>query len=354
MYVSGHVNIFDMVDIDLFIVVALNMIVVQLGYTGESEPLFYNYLRPLTSLDEGLYALTCEEDVCFLATFVRYFKLIKVYIKHGVTALDSYIRPPRFRATIEEFTDEPGSISPIEHRSKKMLLLTWHDSSEPTKKPVFESVTPRSLPEHNSSTPCKDFICESITPRCMRHCMLTLHSDKSVITYTQLRCVQGVDTQDHETKLDGEEGFADVAGSGVESFSLSHDESFELPVLEEPDVGRTQEPIVAEVKTQEPIVEEVRTQEPTVEDFIVEDLMSRKGRYGVSKVFDTAYWGFLRVGTTFDIFQNILFPYGLNTAYWSFLDTAYWILFPSWSLVKCRHRYAVSSLMDMAYWLSEQ
>ncbi|GJR20790.1 integrase, catalytic region, zinc finger, CCHC-type containing protein [Tanacetum coccineum] len=37
-----------------------------------------------------------------------------------------------------------------------------------------------------------------------------------------------------------------------------------------------------------------------------------------------------------------------------FLDTAYWILFPSWSSVKCRHRYTVSSLMDTAYWLSEQ
>ncbi|GJZ97004.1 hypothetical protein Tco_0669338, partial [Tanacetum coccineum] len=42
-----------------------------------------------------------------------------------------------------------------------------------------------------------------------------------------------------------------------------------------------------------------------------------KGRYGVSKVLDTPYWGFLGVGTTFDIFQNILFPYSLNTAYWS-------------------------------------
>ncbi|GJX00358.1 hypothetical protein Tco_0184271, partial [Tanacetum coccineum] len=84
------------------------------------------------------------------------------------------------------------------------------------------------------------------------------------------------------------------------------------------------------------------------------DRCLEKGRYGVSKVFDTAYWGFLRVGTTFDIFQNILFPYGLNTVYWSFLDTAYWILFPSWSLVKCRHRYGVSFLMDTAYWLSEQ
>ncbi|GKG13379.1 hypothetical protein Tco_0350339, partial [Tanacetum coccineum] len=97
---------------------------------------------------------------------------------------DSYIRPPRFRATIEEITDEPGSIAPIEHRSEKMLLLTWHDSSEPTKKPVCESVTPRSLPEHDSSTPCKDSIYESVTPRCMPHCMLTPPSDESVITYT--------------------------------------------------------------------------------------------------------------------------------------------------------------------------
>ncbi|GJV83987.1 hypothetical protein Tco_1523885 [Tanacetum coccineum] len=56
-------------------------------------------------------------------------------------------------------------------------------------------------------------------------------------------------------------------------------------------------------------------------------------RYGVSNVLDMAYWGFLRVGTTFDIFQNILFPYSLNTAYCLLLDTAYWILFPLWSLV---------------------
>nr|GEV71990.1 hypothetical protein [Tanacetum cinerariifolium] len=39
------------------------------------------------------------------------------------------------------------------------------------------------------------------------------------------------------------------------------------------------------------------------------------GRYDVSKVWDTAYQVFLGVGTTFDIFQNILFPYRLNTAY---------------------------------------
>ncbi|GJY53593.1 hypothetical protein Tco_0445257 [Tanacetum coccineum] len=131
MYVSGRVNIFDMVDINLFTVVALNMMVLKLGYTGEFEPMFYNYLRPLISLDEGLYALSCEEDVRWLATLVRSFKLIMVYIEHGVTVLDSYLRAPR----------------------------------ETTKELVCYSVTPSSLPQHDPSTPCKDSVCESITPR---------------------------------------------------------------------------------------------------------------------------------------------------------------------------------------------
>ncbi|GJW03353.1 hypothetical protein Tco_1562209 [Tanacetum coccineum] len=235
MYVKGHVDIFDMINIDLFSVIALNMMVLQLGYTGEFEPLFYNYLRPLTSLDEGLYALACEEDVCFLATLVRSFKLIEVYIEHGVTAVDSYQRPPpRVRATIKDITDEPGS---IEHSSEKMLLLTWHDSSKPSKEPIFECVTPRSLPQHDSSTPCKDSGCESVTPSCMPHCMLTPPADEFVITYT--RGVHGSVIEDvmrqlsfEKTKLDGEAGFGDVAGSGIESYGLNHDESFGVEDLD--------------------------------------------------------------------------------------------------------------------------
>ncbi|GJW86890.1 hypothetical protein Tco_0162230 [Tanacetum coccineum] len=55
-------------------------------------------------------------------------------------------------------------------------------------------------------------------------------------------------------------------------------------------------------------------------------------RYGVSKVLDTAYWGFLGVGTTFDIFQNIhilYLEYGILTS------SGYGILsfIPLWSLV---------------------
>ncbi|GJU71651.1 hypothetical protein Tco_1263056 [Tanacetum coccineum] len=47
-------------------------------------------------------------------------------------------------------------------------------------------------------------------------------------------------------------------------------------------------------------------------------------QYGVSNGLDMTYWGFLRVGTTFDIFQNIiLIPY-LEYGVLSPLDTAYW------------------------------
>nr|GEU96091.1 shikimate O-hydroxycinnamoyltransferase [Tanacetum cinerariifolium] len=123
------------------------------------------------------------------------------------------------------------------------MSSTWHDFSQPTKKPVCDSVTPRSLPQHDSSTPGKDSVCESVTPRCMPH-----------------------------SDLDEEAGFGDIAGSGIESYRLSHDESFRVDDL---DLNLNEpEPIVEEVRTQEPIVEEVRTQEPIVEEVIVEDYVS--------------------------------------------------------------------------------
>ncbi|GJS04401.1 hypothetical protein Tco_0320909 [Tanacetum coccineum] len=47
MYVNGRVDIFDMADIDLFTVVALNMMAVQLDYIGETEPLFVELRNPM-------------------------------------------------------------------------------------------------------------------------------------------------------------------------------------------------------------------------------------------------------------------------------------------------------------------
>ncbi|GJY76440.1 shikimate O-hydroxycinnamoyltransferase [Tanacetum coccineum] len=232
MYVNDLANIFDMVDIDLFNVVALNKMVLRLGYT--------------------------EEGFRCLATLVRSFKLIEVYIEHGVTVLDSYLRAPRLRATIEEITNEPGSIAA--NRSDKILFFTWHESSDTTKEPACDSITPSTLPQLDSSSPCKDYVIDDVI--------------------RQLSF--------EETKLDGDAGFADVVESGVASLGLSHDELFgvddldlnlnehvnlnvsqietqsELLVSEEPDVGRNKEPNVAEVSTPKPIVADVSTQEPIV------------------------------------------------------------------------------------------
>ncbi|GKE36952.1 hypothetical protein Tco_1460357, partial [Tanacetum coccineum] len=62
--------------------------------------------------------------------------------------------------------------------------------------------------------------------------------------------------------------------------------------------------------------------------------------------------GFLGLETTFDIFQNILFPYSLNTAYClSWIQRIGLVSFVVFG--ECRHGYAVSSLMYTAYWLSE-
>ncbi|GJW96064.1 hypothetical protein Tco_0177872, partial [Tanacetum coccineum] len=182
-YVDGQVDIFDMVDIELFNVIVLNKMFLQLGYTVEFEPLFYNYIGPLSSLDEELYPLVVK-------------------------------------AIIEDIS-QPSTSATKENKYNKLLLLTWHDS-----------------------TPAKDSVCNSVTPRCMPHGLLTPPTNESVITYTQLSSVQGLDTQDHviddvmrrlsfnEIELDEEAGFGDVAGSSMDSFGLSHDESFGVDDLD--------------------------------------------------------------------------------------------------------------------------
>ncbi|GJY48445.1 transposon Tf2-1 polyprotein, partial [Tanacetum coccineum] len=45
---------------------------------------------------------------------------------------------------------------------------------------------------------------------------------------------------------------------------------------------------------------------------------------------------------------------GHPIAYLNLLWIRHIDLVPSWSLVNCRHRYTVSSLMDTTYWMSEQ
>ncbi|GJW48611.1 hypothetical protein Tco_0080257 [Tanacetum coccineum] len=74
-------------------------------------------------------------------------------------------------------------------------------------------------------------------------------------------------------------------------------------------------------------------------------------RYG-DPGLDTAYWGFLGVGTMLDIFHNIIF-----ILYFQYGVLVFWIRhinFYSFVVFReCRHEYAVSFLMDTVYWSSE-
>nr|GEX24103.1 hypothetical protein [Tanacetum cinerariifolium] len=70
------------------------------------------------------------------------------------------------------------------------------------------------------------------------------------------------------------------------------------------------------------------------------------------QVLDTAYWGFLRVGTKLDIFHNIIFilyfQYGVLVFWIRSIELCTLVVFG-----ECRHRYVVSFLMDTAYWSLE-
>nr|GEY59200.1 retrovirus-related Pol polyprotein from transposon TNT 1-94 [Tanacetum cinerariifolium] len=220
-------------------------VVILLGYTCEYEPLFYNHLRPLSSLDDGLYPLACEEDVRCLATLVRSFKLVEVYIEHGFTVVNSYQRPPpQVRATIEDIS-QPCTSATIKEKFDKMLMLTWHDSTTPVKYFVYNFVTPRL---------CLSMILVHmlrilfVTPRSLPHgvdiqdhALPTIQSQFSAINLsfvlvepTTNKMIADVIRQlsYDEIDMEGEACFGDVAGSGTHSFGLSRDEYFRVHDLD--------------------------------------------------------------------------------------------------------------------------
>ncbi|GKB16072.1 clathrin adaptor complexes medium subunit family protein [Tanacetum coccineum] len=89
--------------------------------------------------------------------------------------------------------DKIGDLRSTRSMARSEKMLTWHDFSQPTKEPVFDSVTPRSLPQHDCGTPCKDSVCESVIP-------------SQVIEDVMIQ------PSFEETELDGEAGFRDVFG----------------------------------------------------------------------------------------------------------------------------------------------
>nr|GEZ00178.1 hypothetical protein [Tanacetum cinerariifolium] len=128
-YQEGKTDMFDFVDIYCFSVYKLDIMVLQLGYDGINKPMCYQYLRPMTDLDVGLLALGLDEDVHSLTSLISNFKVIEVFIEHGITKLNCYyMSNSLIRVTIEEYQEdmvlEASSASP---KKNELLMLKCFD-----------------------------------------------------------------------------------------------------------------------------------------------------------------------------------------------------------------------------------
>ncbi|GKF23217.1 hypothetical protein Tco_0075539 [Tanacetum coccineum] len=94
-YREGKTDMFDFVDIDYFSVHELDAMVLQLGYDGIDELMYYHYLRPMTDLD-----------------------IVKLPDKSHHREI-----PIGYRV-------EASSASPTKN---ELLMLEWYDNSTPAK-----------------------------------------------------------------------------------------------------------------------------------------------------------------------------------------------------------------------------
>ncbi|GKC25464.1 hypothetical protein Tco_1027614 [Tanacetum coccineum] len=106
---------------DCFYVHELDAMVLQLGYDGVDEPMYYHYLRPMTDLD----------------------------VEHGINKLNCYYTSnSQIRATIEEYHKDMGvEASSTSPKKNLLLMLEWYANSTPVKASSnIWSVTPKSIP----------------------------------------------------------------------------------------------------------------------------------------------------------------------------------------------------------------
>ncbi|GJU99543.1 hypothetical protein Tco_1328814 [Tanacetum coccineum] len=81
-YVGGQVSSVNVVDIDEFCLHDLKDMVVKLGY-GVADLMYYHFLIPRLGLYYGLHPLNVDADVLEMAKYVKDYKIILVYVKHG-------------------------------------------------------------------------------------------------------------------------------------------------------------------------------------------------------------------------------------------------------------------------------
>ncbi|GJS54063.1 hypothetical protein Tco_0627425 [Tanacetum coccineum] len=109
MYVDGHVNIFYMVDIDLFTIVALSMMVVQLGYTETTSQVIEDVIRQLP-FEETKLDGEADQNVSKLKLCLREIDWVREPIVEEVKTQESIIKEVRTQEPIvEESSKDAGT-----------------------------------------------------------------------------------------------------------------------------------------------------------------------------------------------------------------------------------------------------
>ncbi|PWA58539.1 polyamine oxidase 1 [Artemisia annua] len=110
-YEGGYSGFVDIVDVDEFSVHEMDAMVEELVNDGHSI-MFYHFLIPSESLDNGLQPLASDKDVLSMCKYVRLgHKLLNVYVEHGRTNRDIYyallVSPnKKKRCVIEEIEED--------------------------------------------------------------------------------------------------------------------------------------------------------------------------------------------------------------------------------------------------------
>nr|GEZ05502.1 hypothetical protein [Tanacetum cinerariifolium]GEZ19733.1 hypothetical protein [Tanacetum cinerariifolium] len=124
-YVRREVSSINVDDTDEFFLHDLKDMVVKMGY-GLADLMYYHFLIPRLGLDYGLHPLNVDVEVLEMAKYVKDYKIILVYVKHGSSifvtpkngvsiAVDNHLRKGPIKIDISP--DVNRNLTPICHRN---------------------------------------------------------------------------------------------------------------------------------------------------------------------------------------------------------------------------------------------
>nr|GEU62308.1 GAF domain-containing protein [Tanacetum cinerariifolium] len=139
-YISRQVSSANVVDIDKFCLHDHKDMIVKLGY-GVEDLMYYQFFIPSLGLDYGLHSLNVDDDVLEMAKYIKDYKIILVYVKHGSSNVDTsiFVTPKKGVAIavdnhlrkasieIDSSPDVNMNLTPMCHRN---LKKEWEQCTE--------------------------------------------------------------------------------------------------------------------------------------------------------------------------------------------------------------------------------